>query len=247
MNKNIYQKIIIAFIIISFAIGGANYSMAENNSATLYELEGNPEKLFIDFVEEISNSTNDVEINIKNTAQIGAKIPFPARANTNPQTYPETYRPQTTVGTNKIAAILFNFQDNATEPFTKEEVRKEIYDNTNHYYKEISFNKLSISGYNSLDGAKDMYGWHTIPINASSGCDPDAWADMAEELAATKDGFNKNNYSNIIYFFPRISNCPFGMRADIGFLGNYNNIYESWFNGFLIPRYYIALALGYNL
>ena len=324
MNKNIYQKIIIAFLIISFAVGSANYSTAANNSSviptgnqesqiswakerrekllklmetdpqsvinqifpqteinnmpeyikpymekittvsgtisiiiqdnfeqktskTSYELENDQERLSLYFAGKKPDLASGDKIEIKNAVRIGAKIAVPAPTNINLQISSKIPHPQSTTGPKKIAAILFNFQDNAIEHLTKEEVRKKIYDEAKNYYEEVTFNRLNISGYNSSNGEQDIYGWYTIPANASSGCNTSLWKNLADKAATENDNFNKNNYSNATYFFPENKNCEFGGLAEIGPLDNSHDdeTFNSWYNGAISIRV-VVHELGHN-
>ena len=218
----------------------------EGISKTLYYLETREgERYALHFTGKLPHLRSGLRIRIRNGIILDKHIAVPAPTDANLQTSPKTSRPQSVTGQKKVAVILFNFQDNTSEHST-EEIRKKVYDNTNDYYKEASFNKLSISGYKSSNGEQDIYGWYTIPINASSGCDNYSWADAANELAVKNDNFKESNYSNIMYFFPYNDNCRWGGQADVGSLtSNDNQTYESWING-TTSFYTIAHELGHN-
>jgi len=219
----------------------------EGISKTLYYLETREgERYALHFTGKLPHLRSGLRIRIRNGIILDKHIAVPAPTNANLQTSPKTSRPQSVTGQKKVAVILFNFQDNTDEPITKEETRKKVYDNANDYYKEVSFNKLSISGYKSSNGEQDIYGWYTIPINASSGCDNYSWADEAKKIATEEDNFNANNYSNVMYFFPNNDNCQWGGWADVGSLtSNDNQTHESWING-TKSSYTIAHELGHN-
>lgn len=107
----------------------------------------------------------------------------------------------------KTAVILFNFQDNPVQPYTKDHAKSVTFTATNShnaYYQQISFGKLGVQGY--LDSTGDVFGWYTVPIN-SNNCPYSSASSSARTLAAN-DGFNINNYDNVIYAFPSTPGCP---------------------------------------
>lgn len=205
----------------------------EGISKTLYYLETREgERYALHFTGKLPHLRSGLRIRIRNGIILDKHIAVPAPTNSNLQTSSNNSRPQSVTGQRKMAVILFNFQDNADQPFAKEDVRKKVYDDANNYYKEISFNKLSISSYKSSNGEQDIYGWYTIPMNGLSDCDNFSWANAAKKLAVEKNNFNENNYSNIMYFFPRNRDCQWSGLANQGSLtSNDNWTYESWFNG----------------
>ena len=137
----------------------------------------------------------------------------------------------------KVAVILFNFQNNPTQPYTPESARGVTFTNSNSanaYYKQISFNKLGLEGYFRSDG--DIYGWYTVPID-STNCPYSTASSYARQQAAA-DGFNINNYNNVIYAFPSTANCP-------GWGWAYINGKESWVQGSYALRV-VGHELGHN-
>lgn len=87
-----------------------------------------------------------------------------------------------TTGTTNILAMLVNFQNDQSEPFTADEVRRTLFSNTdsvNRVYTESSFGKNNIAG--------SVIDWMTLPINAPSGdCSSSMteYSDLADTLAA---------------------------------------------------------------
>lgn len=208
----------------------------EGISKTLYYLKTREgERYALHFTGKMPHLRSGLRIRIRNGIILDKHIAVPAPTDKNLQAHSRTPRLEYTIGAvgqRKIAVIFFNFQDNTDEPFTKEEVRKKVYDDANDYYQEISFNKLSISGYNSSNGEQDIYGWYTIPYNSDPDCSPALWQYEANKLAAEKNNFNENNYSNIMYFFPYNNNCDWTGMGTVGNLSsNYDWPVESWING----------------
>lgn len=221
----------------------------EGISKTLYYLKTREgERYTLHFAGKLPHLRSGLRIRIRNGIILDKHIAVPAPTDKNLQAHSRTPRFEYAIGAagqKKMAIILFNFQDKTDEPFTKEEVRAKVYDDADDYYQEISFNKLSISGYNSSNGEQDVYGWYTIPNNASD-CEIYSWADAAKKIAAEKNNFNENNYSNIMYFFPRNGNCPWSGLGNTGSLTSNNNwTYETWFNN-NTNSYVIAHELGHN-
>ena len=202
-----------------------------NTSKTLYYIKIGNEQLSVYFTGEKPNLASGDKVSIKNAVRTGAKIIVPAPTNIYLLTYSKPLSSQQTIRQKKAAVILFNLQDNIIEPFTREETRKKVYDEADNYYQEISFNQLNITGHNSPDGEQDIYGWYTIPADSSSNCDYSLWANMAEEAAVENDNFNRNYYSNIMYFFPKNYNCEWGGLAILGPLNSDKGIFKSWYNG----------------
>jgi hypothetical protein len=137
----------------------------------------------------------------------------------------------------KVAVILFNWQNNPVQPYTKEFAKGVTFTNTgstDDYYREISFNKVGFTGHLFSDG--DVFGWYTVPID-STNCPWSSGSTSAKSLAAA-DGFNANNYDKIVFAFPSTSGCP-------GWGWAYINGPESWVQGSYANRV-VAHELGHN-
>jgi len=139
----------------------------------------------------------------------------------------------------KVAVILLNFQDNATQPFTVDNLRQQIFTgtkSTNAFYRESSFGILGLTGALRTDG--DVFGWYTIAYRGSASCDYGNWS-LAAKSAAQRNGFVSSNYNNIVYIFPKTSSCNWGGMGSIGGAPG-----EVWINGFY-PGI-VAHELGHN-
>ncbi|MCH7541881.1 hypothetical protein IH981_03880, partial [Patescibacteria group bacterium] len=126
----------------------------------------------------------------------------------------------------KVAVLLFNFQNDTRQPFNQDFVRGVTFTNSNSataYFKEISFDNLSLVGKIRQDG--DIFGWYTIPFTNTtcSNLDVFNWANAARS-AAVADGFAISNYNYEIYAFPRASACHWGGLGVISGSG-------AWING----------------
>lgn len=120
-----------------------------------------------------------------------------------------------TTGDQNTLAILVNFSDDTSEPFSHTQVNQAIFGDVNAYMYDNSFGQLSLHG--------DISGWHTLSLS-SSNCDTNAIRDAAN-TAATNDGANLNAYQRIIYIFPNNA-CGFAGAASVGGSPSY-----VWLNG----------------
>jgi Gametolysin peptidase M11 len=124
------------------------------------------------------------------------------------------------LGVHKLAVIAFNFATNAVQPWTLAKIESSIFtdnNSTNAFYREESHDQLSFTG--------RAYGWYTLP--AQTGCsDNDAytWANLAIAQATALDGFNEADYDEVMFVFPRDTDCGWAGLGEIG--GKY-----SWING----------------
>ncbi len=109
-----------------------------------------------------------------------------------------------TFGEQKIAVLLVNFVNATVQPFTTADANNVVFNTTNSFYKENSFQQTWLSG--------DVFGWLTLPI--ASTCDTRAIANAAQQ-AATTAGINLANYNRYVYMFP-LSGCGWSGIASIG-------------------------------
>ncbi len=180
-------------------------------------------------------------------------IPTPTSTPIPPKTPPPTATPTPTPApalppiqqTKSLAIMLINFQDNRGTPWTKEQIKKDIFTSPyslKTYYRELAIN---IIGINNPDG--DVYGWYNLPQNVSN-CNYWDWSTSAKNIAKSQ-GVPTDNYDYIMYIFPHEQSCPYsGGWAYIG--GK-----ESWINGSLptdpnlnVGSMYVPIhELGHNL
>ncbi len=136
----------------------------------------------------------------------------------------------TSAGTIRVAVLLFNFANDSATPFTPETARGVILtdpDSAAAYFREASYNKLSVVG--------DVYGWFTIPY-ASTACQPGAWAEAVKSaLAAT--GVDPSGYDKFVLAFPHTESCGWnGIGTET----------DAWLNGSMIMQV-AAHELGHTL
>src|SRR4030042_1885267 len=139
----------------------------------------------------------------------------------------------------KVGVILFNFQNDTSQPYTQEHARQVTFtasNSVNAFYQETSFNKDGLEGKLRIDG--DIYGWYTIPHDNTS-CDYSAWASAARTAAAA-DSFSTTGYNVIVYAFPQTSACSWWGLGSIG-----GSPASSWVNGSYALRV-VAHEMGHN-
>lgn len=111
-----------------------------------------------------------------------------------------------TMTTKRVAIILMNFQNDASQPYSQDNLRTEVftsYKSANNFYKEASFGKISVEGKLRVDG--DVFGWYTIPYN-NNPCDGYAWVNAANTKAQAA-GVDLSGYTNYVYIHPNAPGC----------------------------------------
>lgn len=164
----------------------------------------------------IPNALNNTGVDITGVLQNGKIVPSKIIPNANVGISTISASEILTVKDKKIATILFNFQDNSTQPISTTQAKNIVYtsnpadvNSVHAYYREMSYGKMRLLGKNDPTG--DVYGWYTIPYNgvncsvASAG----AWAASAASLA-TANGFDPAGYSALLFVFPQLPSCVWG-------------------------------------
>lgn len=124
----------------------------------------------------------------------------------------------------KLLVILVNFDDGVANSDTfehgpaypagalackKEEVYNRVFGKTgvtvNHAFNESSYGRVSFSG--------DVVGPYTIHYSVNGGCDSDAWAKAANEIAKN-NGFDPAQYQHISYSLPYVRSCGAGAYGE---------------------------------
>ncbi|HKG78183.1 MAG TPA: NEW3 domain-containing protein [Pyrinomonadaceae bacterium] len=108
-------------------------------------------------------------------------------------------------GQHRVLVVMVNFQDKQTQPFTREQAQAVMFGTTNDFYREASYGQTWLTG--------DVYGWYTIPVNAST-CDTTAIANYAQQAAAAA-GANVAGYDHMVYAFPQNA-CTWQGRGSVG-------------------------------
>jgi len=136
-----------------------------------------------------------------------------------------------TLGEQKTAVILVNFQDNASEPWTPEQANDVVFNQSNGFFRENSFQQTWLSG--------NVFGWYTLPLSSTS-CDYQAMASAARQ-AVQADGVNLSGYDRQVFAFPFNSSCGW---AGLGSVGGTPS--SAWINGYMDLRT-VSHELGHNL
>jgi hypothetical protein len=137
------------------------------------------------------------------------------------------------IGTRRVAVVLVNFSNNASEPYTAAFAAGIAFNNADSvaaYYAESSWGQLTIHG--------DVFGWYTLPETDSS-CATGTWATSATSAAAA-NGVDLSTYDNVVYAFPYVSGCAWSGLATLP--GR-----SSWLNGpSAMSLRVMAHELGHN-
>jgi Gametolysin peptidase M11 len=154
-----------------------------------------------------------------------------------PQADVETVgQPLVAASPRKVAVILANFTNNATQPITADAARTMVFNgatSTNAYFIESSFGVRSLVGKQRSDG--DVFGWFTITANDSP-CDYSAWG-TAARAAAQSAGVDLSGYDHIVHYFPKTAACSWSGVGQVP--GRY-----TWINGATART--LAHELGHN-
>ncbi len=136
-------------------------------------------------------------------------------------------------GSKRVAIVLVNFSNDASQPYTPEYAGGVAFNNTNSvaaYYAASSYGQLTLAG--------DVFGWYTVP-ETNATCATDTWASSAASVAAAA-GVTLSAYDNIVYAFPTVSSCGWAGLAQMP--GNL-----SWLNGIgAMNLRVMAHELGHN-
>ncbi|MFN2470280.1 MAG: hypothetical protein ABR583_04690 [Gaiellaceae bacterium] len=114
----------------------------------------------------------------------------------------------TGAGPRRVAVLLFNFTNDASQPYTPAQARGVMFDgpsSLNAYFQEESFGSTPLSG--------DVFGWYTIGMS-NAGCAVDQWAQAASSAAAAA-GVNLASYNHVVYAFPTAASCGWAGLAEM--------------------------------
>jgi chitodextrinase len=135
-------------------------------------------------------------------------------------------------GTKTVGVLLFNFANDASQPWITSAVRSVVFDSTSSvaaYYRDASYGAVALTG--------DVFGWYTIDAT-NAGCDWSTWASQARAKAQSA-GVALGGYQYLVYAFPYTSSCGW---AGLGYLPGSG----SWINGSMTLRV-VGHELGHNL
>ena len=127
--------------------------------------------------------------------------------------------PSWSLGPKKAIAILVNFLDDTSQPYTIADGISTMFDSSSvaSYWAEASFGQTSITG--------DVVGWYTLNINKPTTCDSNDWSAISTgaENAAAQAGWTLSNYQFKVYVFPKISACSWAGLGSVGGPGAWIN------------------------
>jgi hypothetical protein len=132
-------------------------------------------------------------------------------------------------GQHRVLVIMVNFQDEPTQPFTKQQAQDVMFQTTNNFYQEASYGQTSLTG--------DVFGWYTIPVS-STVCDTTSIATYAQQAAADA-GANLSAYDHYVYAFPQNA-CTWQGRGSVGGTPS-----QAWINDWF-ELGIVAHELGHN-
>jgi hypothetical protein len=132
-----------------------------------------------------------------------------------------------TLGPQDVLVILFNFSDNATQPWSSS-MGARVNDQVRSFYLENTYGQTIMSF--------TVVGYYTIGA-AGTSCDYYGWATQAE-AKATAAGVNLNAYDRRVFAFPKVGGCSWAGMGNVG--GP-----RSWTNGYYNLRV-IAHEQGHN-
>jgi hypothetical protein len=136
----------------------------------------------------------------------------------------------TSTGQHRVLIVMVNFQDKATQPYTREQAQAMMFGTINDFYREASYGQTWLTG--------DVYGWYTIPLSFNT-CDTTAIANYAQQ-AATAAGANLAAYDHQIYAFPQNA-CTWQGRGTVGGIPS-----QAWVNEWF-ELGNVGHELGHNL
>lgn len=143
--------------------------------------------------------------------------------------------PLGTTGKQLVAGILFNFQNDTSQPVAKDDFYKALFTNANashFFYRENSHDQLILTG--------DVFGYVTIPMDKGE-CRHNEWADAADATVSAS-GVNLDLYHRRVYVFPYDASCPYGAWGSLG-----GDPSRAWIQGSGSPSYLFTHELGHNL
>ena len=97
-----------------------------------------------------------------------------------------------TMGEQKTAVILVNFQDDASQPISRADAHALVLGAASDFYWEASYQQTFLSG--------ETYGWYTVPVSKNV-CDSNLVAQEADKIA-TAAGVDLSTYARLIYLMP---------------------------------------------
>jgi hypothetical protein len=111
----------------------------------------------------------------------------------------------TTVGEQKTALLLVNFQDNTSQTITAADANTLMFGQVSDYYWEASYHHALISG--------NTYGWYTLPMPTTCSTRD---ISLAARQAAANAGVDLSPYSRVVIATPPNVSCGGAGQATVG-------------------------------
>lgn len=137
-----------------------------------------------------------------------------------------------TFGAQKTLVLLINFQDNTSQPYTKDFAADVVFNTTSNFHYENSYQQTWLEG--------EVHGWYTLPMSGAT-CDFNTMYFKAREAAAA-DGIDLSKFKRFIYAFPQTGSCGWWGLGTVGGAPSSH----AWINGSLQLRV-VAHETGHNL
>ncbi len=200
-------------------------SIADNNKPTIKAKTG--QNIFVQgFVFPSKNNQHNPVI-VLNADQ----LMLAAGGNGDPENITSPEILSNTLGEQRTAVFLVNFQDKPNEmPWTPADVHDRFFTEISNFFLENSYQKTWLSG--------DVLGWYTANINSTDSCNQWAIAQAADN-AAIADNVDLSQYDRYVYVFPKNS-CSWSGFATVG-----GTQTQAWVRGDLFTKV-PAHEIGHN-
>ena len=112
------------------------------------------------------------------------------------------------IATARVAAVLINFTDLNTKPYTSSQVASALYGSSTSakaFFEEESKGRMTVSG--------AVFGWYTISATTAA-CNWSNWVTLGT-AAANAAGANLAGFTNVMFIFPNTTQCGF---AGLGYV-----------------------------
>lgn len=136
-----------------------------------------------------------------------------------------------TLGEQRTLVLLANFQDDLSQPLTRESARTLVMGTVSQFMSENSQGQTWLAG--------DVHGWFTLPVSKSV-CSLSSAGDAADQ-AALQAGINVAAYTRIIYVFTKTA-CGVSGMGEVGTAPS-----RAYINGVATDVYSTAETIAHEL
>ena len=112
-----------------------------------------------------------------------------------------------TLGEQTLAVILVNFQDDPSQPFTKQEAHDAVFGEVANYFYESSYQQTRITGVS--------LGWYTLPLDGNGDCSQFSLSKAKElvQAPALADGVDLTTYDRLLLLYNPVKCAPKGLAS----------------------------------